>query len=281
MLHSPPPVQEENGQESDTAPDSTGADESHSDSQQEDAGVTDNTGPAGQEIETEDIASSDCVFIDSAANHLDYRDPSLSLKAGPQSRLSTTNANHIRDQIDRSSGSFETVTAVFDWKHSHFDMDNAGGAYVGRVTVDDIMERGSLSGCHDHGIILASVLREYGLPVVMVDAAGIQWASDYIAGTTDRFVGHVFLEIWTGTEWILLDSTSGDYLVGYDPCEPVIPINKNTEPLGYYALLKGLDPADYGVHSIDDLKTHMDAFSARVETTELAFPEYAQRRLHV
>ncbi|MFW6056082.1 MAG: transglutaminase domain-containing protein [Chloroflexota bacterium] len=281
MLHSPPCVQEENGQESQTAPESINGAESHSNGQPEDVGATDKATPTRQEIDDEDAASSDCVFIDAAENHLDHRDPSVFLTPGPQSRLSASNADRIKDEIDEHRNSLETVTAVFEWKHSHFHTDNVGGAYVGTLTVDDIMERGSLSGCHDHGIVLASVLREYGLPAVMVDAAGMQWASDYNAGTTERFIGHIFLEIWLGTEWILLDSTSGEYLVGYDPCDPVIPVTKSIEPLGYYALLKGLDPADYGVHSIDDLKTHMDSFPARAETTDLTFPAYEQHRLQV
>lgn len=266
VMPSPPPIQEESGEESHTAPDSHNAVEPDSNGQQKGTGA-------------DDIASRQCDFIDEAGNHLDYRDPSLFLNAGPQSRLSTSNADSIKNRIDGSTDSLDTITAVFDWKHSHFDTDNAGGAYVGTLTVDDIMERGALSGCHDHGIVLASVFRLFDVPTVMVDAAGIQWASDYSAGRTERFVGHVFLEVWTGTGWILLDSTSGEYLVDYNPCEPFIPLTKSIESLGYYALLKGLDPAGYGVHGIEDLKRHMALFSAHVETKDLECPEYEQHRL--
>ena len=267
-MPSPPPGQEDTEEESKTAPDPASAVEPDSKGQQK--------GP-----DAGDIASRECDFIDAAANQLEYRDPSQFLNAGPQSHLSRSNADSIASRIDGSSDSLDSITAIFKWKHSHFDTDNAGGAYVGTLTVNDIMERGSLSGCHDHGIVLASVLRLFDIPTVMVDAAGIQWASDYSAGRTERFVGHVFLEVWTETGWILLDSTSGEYLVDYDPCEPVIPLTRSIESLGYYALLKGLDPADYGVHSIDDLKRHMASFSARVETSDLIFPEYVQRRLKV
>ena len=220
-----------------------------------------------------------CIFTDVNGNRTDYGEPSLFLAQGSQSELDARYLSDIREQVRAATGGTGDLAAIFEWKDENFDTEAAGGQFVGKLTVDQIVERGTLSGCHDHGLVLVSVLREFGFPAVMVDAAGIQWALDYAAEEAVGFVGHVFVEVFTRDGWILLDSTSGLYVPDYDPCQPVIPLPKEIEPQGYYALLKGRDPAGYGVNRIDDLQEHMRAFASRAESIDFTFPSYEVRQL--
>ncbi len=223
-------------------------------------------------------ADEPCIFTDVNGNRTDYGEPSLLLAQGSQSELDARYLDDIREQIGAATGGTGDIGTLFKWKHDNFDTEAAGGQFVGKLTIDQILERGTLSGCHDHGLVLASVLREFGFPAVMVDAAGIQWALDYAAEEAGGFVGHVFVEVFTGDGWILLDSTSGQYVPDYDPCQSVIPLPKEIEPQGYYALLKGRDPAGYGVNGIDDLTEHMRAFASRAESIDFTFPSYEVRQ---
>lgn len=171
------------------------------------------------------------------------------------------------------------IAKIFNWKGSQFDKYAAGGKYVGKMSVNGLLKQKALSGCHDHGLILVSVLRAYGFPAIMVDSAGIQWAQAYNQGTQNGLSGHIFVEVYTEDKWILIDSTSGEYVEAYDPCNPVIPITKPIESLGYYAILKGLDPAGYGVNSLEALKSTMIDFAGRISQMEIVFPPYEVKEL--
>ncbi len=113
----------------------------------------------------------------------------------------------------------------------------------------------------------------------MVDAAGIQWAWDYSEGKREDFMGHVFVEVYVNGNWILINSTSGEYVENYDPCNSVIPMTSSDESKGYFALFKGLDPAEYGIKSNEQLKEHLKVFTNRVKSIEIYFPRYDINKL--
>ena len=173
----------------------------------------------------------------------------------------------------------KSVAEIFCWKQNYFRTYSAGGKLVGRTTVNQIMKEKALSGCHDHGLVLVSVLRENGFPAVMVDAAGIQWAVDYSAAKRQDFSGHVFVEVYVSNSWYLIDSTSGKYIENYDPANPVIPLTNSDEEKGYFVLLKGLDPEGYGVTSLEQLKTFMKAFAEKVRIENIEFRQYDIKKL--
>jgi hypothetical protein len=221
-------------------------------------------------------------------NSIDYSHPELYLTAGNQSDLNKRYFDEINRQIKIKSNDIEGIRTIFNWKQGYFKAYAAGGALIGQITIDQIMEKRSLGGCHDHGLALVSILRSYGFPAVMVDAAGIQWAFDYREGKAKGFRGHVFVEAYVKNRWILIDSTSGEYVENYDPSNLVIPIKLSVETRGhlvlieskgYFALFKGLDPAGYGITSFQQLKEHLEEFARRAESIEISFPQYLIKKL--
>ncbi len=111
---------------------------------------------------------------------------------------------------------------------------------------------------------------EYG----RVERGRMVRSRNYTAGGGGGSVGHVFVELWTGYRWIVIDSTSGEYVRVYNRVFSVLQFTKKVEPTGYYVLLKGLDPADYGVSSNEQLQQYMREFAAEVDTIDMYFPEY-------
>ena len=163
---------------------------------------------------------------------------------------------------------------VYDWKRKHFNHTQGGGVLVGKNNVENILLTRELSGCHDHALLVASVLRSAGHPVIMVDTAGIDWARQYRQGKAQGHWGHVFLELYDGAKWLVLDSTRPIVIRNYDPQNCFIPITNPIEPVGFYTMLKGIDPDDYGVHSLEDLYLHMNRFAAGFKVSNIDMPNY-------
>ena len=205
---------------------------------------------------------------------IDYENPELYLAPGTQSSLDKKYSDEIRTQITIESNSIKGVAEIFRWKQDHFSTYSAGGKFIGQITVNQIMNEKILSGCHDHALVLVSVLREYGFPAIMVDTAGIQWALDYSEGKREDFAGHVFVEVYVDDSWVLINSTSGEYVEDYDPYNPVIPMTNSDESIGYYALLKGLDPEEYGIASLQQLREYLKAFAKESKSIDMHFPQY-------
>jgi len=210
---------------------------------------------------------------------IDYDSPELYLMSGTQSGLGTRLLSEIDAQIAVGGKDINSIGSVFRWKCDFFDDCADGGESIGKTTINELVEKRVLGGCHDHGLVLASVLRAYGFPAVMVDTAGIQWALDHQQGKRKGLNGHVFVEVFVEGRWILICPTSGRYIKDYDPSSPVIPMTTPIEAAGYYALFKGLDPADYGVTDLDVLRKRMDAFANSVQPGGLEVREYTIERL--
>ena len=214
-----------------------------------------------------------------AAIKINYEKPELYLASGIQSSLDKKYSDEISTQITIESNNIKGIAEIFHWKQDHFSTYSAGGKFIGQITVNQIMEEKTLSGCHDHALVLVSVFREYGFPAIMVDTAGIQWASDYSEGKREDFAGHVFVEVYVNNSWVLINSTSGEYVEDYDPYNPVIPMTNSDEDIGYFALLKGLDPEEYGITSLQQLKEYLIAFAEEVRYTDMSFPQYDIKEL--
>lgn len=191
---------------------------------------------------------------------IDYNNPNKYTVAGKQSGINDTLFTEIDNQLNIKTNDFTDIEKVFNWKNQNFKNISDGGRSVGKITVNNILTKKELAGCHDHALLTASILRRYGFPAIMVDTTGIQWAYDYPDKTT-MFIGHVFVEIYLKDKWILFDPTSGKYILNYDFNNRVIPITTPDESKGYYAMLKGLDPDDYGITSITSLKNKQKEYA--------------------
>lgn len=209
-----------------------------------------------------------------------YDNPQLYLIPGTQSSLNEKYTEEIKAKIGIINNNIDGLATIFRWKQNNFRSYAAGGQYIGKITVNEIMEKRELSGCHDHALIMASVFRKYGFPAIMVDTAGIQWAINYSKGIQTGLSGHVFVEVYVNNKWILVDTTSGEYIENYDYYNSVIPITKSIENTGYYVLLKGIDPEGYGVTSLEQLAKYMTTFTIRVDIIEMYFPKYEIKIFH-
>lgn len=211
--------------------------------------------------------------------YIDYSHPEKYLDARGQSGIPEALFKEIDSQLSIKTKELSDIKKIFDWKRANFRSVAAGGRYIGKTTAQRIIEGKELTGCHDDALIMSAVLRRYGFPAVMVDTTGIQFSLDY-PEKTNMFLGHVFVEVYLYGKWILVDTSSGEYILDYDVNNLVIPITKPGESKGYYAMLKGIDPGSYGIRSLDDLTDKQKEYSKKLkeEPSLIKTPNYKIER---
>jgi hypothetical protein len=206
---------------------------------------------------------------------IDYAHPEIYVRSGTQTTLTDEQFADIKQMLQFEQIDLAAIRKLYRWKRQYFGGERGGGKYVGRHTITDILTKRVLTGCHDHGLVVAAILRRYGIPVVYVDTTGIEWGLKY-PEKTRLFEGHVFIEVFLEGKWMLFDSGTGAYISDYDPTNPLIPVRKSHEPKGYYVMFKGLDPADYGItelrHLTETQKRYADLIKAEIQNFH--YPEY-------
>ncbi|MEN8156365.1 MAG: transglutaminase domain-containing protein [Bacteroidota bacterium] len=183
---------------------------------------------------------------------IDYSDTARYLVPGEESDLNDLYLEEIRTAIGTPDNNIAAILTVCHWVNQNFTFQNAGGAMMGKNTVDELYEIKTFYGCHSLALIISSILREFGFPAIMIETADVQWGYDFYDGTTQNFAGHVMSEIYVENRWILLDNNC-TYVEEYDPVDPFIPVmNHPTD--AYFVFAKGIDIWDYS--GKDDSFTH-------------------------
>lgn len=217
-----------------------------------------------------------------------YESPPSYLVQGYLTRLSPRNKARVEKNLPPAlieEKGWDLVYALYQFMKDerNFKSYAAGGVLIAKRTVDEIFEDGTLSGCHDWGIVLASMLRTFGIPAVYVDAVSVPWAVKRVSGRSNLvFEGHIFIEAWMEGRWVLLNSIAPEVILDYDRQDGLIdfPVAASDR---FYIMFKGLDPIDFGVRSREDLKAAMlrsaEAAAASSRSPRTSAPVVSIRRL--
>jgi len=172
---------------------------------------------------------------------IEYLDFNTYLISGDQSDLADSNLTEVINAIGEPTLDIDGIINVCHWVNLNFDFQNAGGSMIGVPSVDDLFHIKTIYGCHSAALIISSVLRETGFPVVMIETASVDWAFDYHSGATRNFYGHVMCEVYVQGKWVLVDN-NGTYIEDYDPLNPYL---NTADGVGYFAYAKGVDTWEY------------------------------------
>lgn len=212
---------------------------------------------------------------------IDYGQPEKYLAPGGQTHLSNP---QVIDSLRGKPQSIATLGEIYFWIQRGFKPWSAGGATIGVVTVDQLFAERRLGGCHDWGLVYATIARELGYPAVMVDTMSIMWVKQVQSGQKVAYDGHVFAEVFVDGKWIIVDSTNNWYAENnYDPANPVIPLKGAiatgfNEDVGFYVMRKGVDSWGYGIRSNAELTRLMDESARQLNVAALQFPPYNFQR---
>lgn len=210
---------------------------------------------------------------------IDYSDPSKFLVSGPQSTFDAATAQSLRNQFGGPGTQLQKLGAIYRWMSATFHTVPGGGAEIGKTTAMSLITSKTFTGCHDWALMMTATARLVGIPAIMADSAGIQWAEDYQSGRVQTFSGHVFGEFFVDGAWIVVDCTSGQFATGYDHSNLVIPATNPGESKGYYVMFKGTDPQSYGVTSAQVLNERMRQFAEKLPGIALTMPSYTWKDL--
>jgi len=109
----------------------------------------------------------------------------------------------------------------------------------------------------------------------MIDGAGIAWAKNFVAGQKGPYLGHVFVEVFVGGKWVLIDSTNNWYVEeNYHPANGVIPLKMGDETEGLFVMRKGVDTWGYGIRSNAELTRLMEESARALDLKLLVKPPY-------
>jgi len=159
------------------------------------------------------------------------------------------------------NNNIKKIGKVHNWVKENFQKYRGGGRMVAKKSAQQLYDERKLSGCNDWGLLQTAILRSLNFPVVFMNAANINWAKEYKEDPSNppEFSGHTFLEIYVKGRWILMDSTTGQWIEDYDFNDPVLHIHKKRG--GYFVYQKGLDHWTMGIKSIEDNKKIMRDFA--------------------
>lgn len=209
------------------------------------------------------------LFGNNWKDEIDYSNPDKYLNSGEQSKLNSENEKIIRENISINKTDFTGIVKVIMFKEKYFTGYEGGGAFIGKLTINDLFKDKKLSGCHDHALVVAGMLRLFGYPVIMAEAADINWAKNFKNDPNSSFIGHVLLEVYVNNEWILLDPTGGLFSAIYDYGSPVIKTQFRESKGELYVLFKGLDTNEYGIYDNEELHDQLKAFANNIDKINL------------
>ena len=194
------------------------------------------------------------------AKNVDHSDPRIFSNPTLQTRLAA-DIVEILNQKFPGDNSIEKIGKVYSWVKANFEKYRGAGKMVAKQSAQQIYKSRKLSGCNDWGLLQTSILRSLKFPVVFMNAANVTWAKEYRKNPSNPpgFSGHTFLEIFVRGKWILVDSTTGQYIENYDYNDPILHIHKKRG--GYFVYQKGLDQWSMGVKSIEDNEEIMKDFA--------------------
>ena len=115
--------------------------------------------------------------------NVDHSDPEKFSVPTLQTQLSKKNIEMLTRQFP-GKNTLSKVGKILNWVRKNFSRYRGRGKMAAKQSAQEIFTNRKLSGCNDWGLLLTSLLRNLGYPVVFMNAAGIEWAKRYRSDTT-------------------------------------------------------------------------------------------------
>ena len=208
-----------------------------------------------------------------------HADPKLALVAGARSRIDRDVAAGILKEAGVTGSDFlKDAMRIGRWIEFNFagaeeNMSREEFNMVGKETAQTLIQSRKLRSCLDWAILKSALLRSAGYPTLIAEGVDVQWMLDVRDGHGGVGIfGHVLVEVYTGGRWVLLDSTSSQYIPDYDPVNPLI--TKREGDGNLCVMGKGRDPHDYDLGTTWDQISYMRRFAKSVDPAQFYAPRY-------
>lgn len=184
----------------------------------------------------------------------------------------------INDDIRNFCSSIPNINCINDLKKidkiffEFFSRDTSTPKFSRSVI--EIFNSKTFSGCSDIGMMMASILREKGIPTIYVETANVDWLNKEINNLPGKEImeGHIFLEVFINEKWYLYDPTSRIIYDNYDN-------TNNNYPKRYYVFAKGMNANSLGVYNTKDEREHAVMSLKNFDYNEYIDPMYPKINL--
>jgi len=167
-----------------------------------------------------------------SVDRIDYGSPAAAL-VWPETLGSRAPIEHVAAGIGGARFG-DKLSGIDHWMDEHLTYDPEL-AYRWR-SADTVIAEGAYGGCADYALVYGALARELGIPVVWVKTMDAGWIRAFVRGPEpDTWSGHVFLELYDGERWMLLDPQRQALYEDYDPRARILPGDR-------FAYDKGVDP---------------------------------------
>ena len=181
---------------------------------------------------TRNVTHNASTVPEPSVDRIDYAQPQeyllLNESLGSKDRIRELAATLTRSTPE------DTMVAIGRWIQANLRYDRKVDSTWRNF--DTAMETKVLGSCADHAIVFAALARACGIPTVFVKTMNVDWIWEFrTSGTRRGWRGHVFLEVFVGDQWRLLDAQALHLYEDYVPGMRTFPGNR-------YAYDKGADP---------------------------------------
>ncbi len=188
------------------------------------------------------------------------------------------NQSSVNDEIRNFCENIPDINNIDDFKKidriffEYFSKDTSTPKFSRSVI--DIFNSKTFSGCSDIGMMMATILREKGIPTIYVETANVDWLNKEINNLPGHEVmqGHIFLEILLDEKWYLYDPTFHVIYDNYDS-------SNNNYPRRYYVFAKGENANSLGVYNTKDERALAISQLNNYDYNEYVDPNYPEINL--
>ena len=166
-------------------------------------------------------------------DRIDYNEPSAYLTLHPclgSSRVIQTVVSQVR-----GATALETLSRTASWLQTRVMLDTSKARTW--QNLDNIVKSGTYGGDAALALAVGTLARGCGIPTVWVKAMDNDWIAEYqsAGASVGDCRGHVFLEVFLDSQWMLLDPSPMTLYRSYYPASHALPGRR-------YAYDKGDDP---------------------------------------
>ena len=167
---------------------------------------------------------------------VDHADPALHLALSPEVG-DAAKIRSLASQLKVDDSQEATLTSIYQWMHRNLRYDERA-AYAWR-SLDEMLAARTVGGCADHAAVFGTLARAAGIPAIWVKTLDVDWIHEFRAApqAVKSWRGHVFLEVYLGGAWRLLDASAMRLYPAYDVRTRMLPGQR-------LAYDKGDDPFD-------------------------------------
>lgn len=91
-------------------------------------------------------------------------------------------------------------------------------------TASDVICHEHYYGCAEHALEFGCLARACSIPTIWVKSLDVPWIKNYVKTRNfDGGSGHVYLEVFLGARWCLLDATQDELFEEYDRTQRILP----------------------------------------------------------